>query len=129
LGKPGPGKAQDNPPWRVNPLPSDRKTERGELAFTPTVLGLLRLLSAHPGGVSRQAAVLELGGATPEGVERALERLLELGVVEARGHLVVPLPTLLPLAQKMERLARRINRQERERDQAMDLVKMLFRGP
>ena len=73
--------------------------------------------------MSRQEAVLELGGGAPQGVERALDRLLELGVVEARGDLVVP------LAVKMERLARRINRRETERDQAMALVKMLFRGP
>ncbi len=100
--------------------------------FNPPILGLLRLLSAHPGGVSRQAAVLELGGATPEGVERALARLLELGVVlpsGRRGDLVVPLPPLLPLAVKMERLARRISRQETERDQSMALVRLIMRGP
>ncbi|KKN20127.1 hypothetical protein LCGC14_0938700 [marine sediment metagenome] len=99
------------------------------MPFSPPVLGLLQLLSAHPGGVSRQAAVLELGGAAPGGVERALARLLELGVVEARGDLVVPLPPLLPLAVKMERLARRISRPEAQRDQAMDLVRIIMRGP
>ncbi|MEE9199160.1 MAG: hypothetical protein V3U26_05125, partial [Dehalococcoidia bacterium] len=68
-------------------------------------------------------------GTPPEMVDRTLDKLLELGVVVARGDLVVPLPALLPLAQKMERMARRINRRETERDQAMALVKMLFRGP
>jgi DNA-binding IclR family transcriptional regulator len=96
--------------------------------FSPTLLSLLRLLAARPGGVSRQEAH-QLEGATPELVDRALHRLLELGVVEARSNLVVPLPTLPSLADKMERLARRINRTEAERDQAMDLVKLLFRGP
>jgi hypothetical protein len=102
------------------------------MPFSPPVLGLLRLLSARPGGVSRQAAVLELGATAPQGVERALDRLLELGVVlpsGRRGDLVVPLPALLPLAQKMERLARRINRPETVRDQAMDLVRIIMRGP
>ena len=99
------------------------------MPFSPPVLGLLRLLSARPGGVSRQAAVLELGGTAPQRVERALDRLLELEVVEATGDLVVPLPALLPLAQKMERLARRINRPETVRDQAMDLVRIIMRGP
>ena len=99
------------------------------MPFSPPVLGLLRLLSARPGGVSRQAAVLELGATAPQGVDRALDRLLELGVVEARGDLVVPLPALLSLAQKMERLARRINRPETVRDQAMDLVRIIMRGP
>ncbi len=98
------------------------------MPFSPAVLGLLRLLSARPGGVSRQAAVLELGAAAPQGVERALDRLLELGVVVARGDLVVPLSGLPPLAQKMERLARRINRPETQRDQAMDLVRLIIRG-
>ncbi len=96
--------------------------------FNPPILGLLRLLSAHPGGVSRRTAVLELGGAAPEGVERALARLLELGVVEARGDLVLPLPPLLPLAVKMDRLASRISRQGRERDQNMDLIRLIIRG-
>jgi hypothetical protein len=42
-------------------------------------------------------------------VERTLDRLLELGLVEARDDLVIPRPSLLPLAQKMERMAGRIN--------------------
>jgi hypothetical protein len=100
----------------------------GPVPFTTAVLGLLRLLSAHPGGVSRQAAVLELGGTAPQGVERALDLLLELGLAEARGDLVVPLPALLPLAQMMERMAGRINRPETERDQAVALVRLIIRG-
>lgn len=91
---------------------------------TPAIVGLLQLLAAHPGGVSRQAAVLELGGGAPEWVERALDRLLELGVVEARGDLVVPLPTLLPLAQKMNRLYRTL----KEEGQVSDLVRLIIRG-
>jgi hypothetical protein len=96
--------------------------------FSPTLTSLLRLLSAHTDGVSRQKVLQELDDSAPQWVERALDRLLELGVVEARGDLVVPLPALLPLADKMERLARRINRKEVERDQAMDLVRLIIRG-
>ena len=49
------------------------------------------------------------GSPPPRVVERTLDRLLELGLVEARDDLVIPRPSLLPLAQKMERLAGRIN--------------------
>ena len=97
--------------------------------FAPTVLGLLRLLSAQPGGVSREVVKQQLGGTPPEWVDRAIDKLLEAGVIAERDGLVVPLPSLKPLAQKMERLAVRLNRQAQARDQAMELVKMLFRGP
>ena len=68
-------------------------------------------------------------GHPPEWVDRTLARLLEAGVVAERDGLVVPLPGLKPLAQKMERLAVRLNRQAQVRDQAMELVKLLFRRP
>lgn len=102
------------------------------MPFSPSVLGLLSLLEAYPDGVSREEArrvLVKYEGTPPEVVDRTLDKLLELGVVEARGDLVVPLPAAVPLARKMERLAMRINRREAQRDQAMDLVKMLFRGP
>ena len=100
--------------------------------FTPAVLNVLKLLSVCPGGVSRQEVLQQLSGSAPHGegawVEKALDRLLELGVVEARGDLVVPLPQVHPLLQKMERLASRINRRGRQRDQNMDLIQLIIRG-
>ncbi len=108
------------------------------MAFTPTVLVLLQHLSAHPGGMSREELCQLVLHSPAELVDCALDKLLELGVAvrrtpdsfgEARGDLVVPLAPLPALAEKMKLLARRINRQEERRDQAYDLVKMLFRGP
>ena len=97
--------------------------------FAPTVLSLLQLLPAHPGGVSREELHRVLEVMPPEWVDRALAWLLEAGVIAERDGLVVPLPRLKPLAQKMECLATRLNRQAQARDQAMELVKLLFRGP
>lgn len=93
------------------------------------MLSLLRLLSARPDGVSREELRRLLEATPPEWVDRTLAKLLELGVVTERGGLVVPLAPLQPLAQKMERIAARINREEARRDRAMDLVKLLLRGP
>jgi hypothetical protein len=98
--------------------------------FSPIILGAAQIIEVYPGGVGREHIWGVLGryeNASPERVDSALAKLLKLGVVEAKGDLFVPLPPLEALVRKMERLVRRINRQEEKRDQAMALVKMLFR--
>lgn len=100
------------------------------MTFAPTLLLLLRLFSTiRPAGVAREDVYRHLGGTPPDWVDQALEKLLELGLVEQQGNgLVVPLPALKPLAQKMETLAARLNQRAEERDQVMDLVRVIMRG-
>lgn len=115
--------------WSAPTTRSSTACPVGPELFAPTVLTLLRLLPAHPGGVSREELHRVLEVIPPEWVDRALARLLEAGMAAEQDGLVVPLAPLKPLAQKMERLATRLNRQAQVRDQAMELVKLLFRGP
>lgn len=96
--------------------------------FSSTLLRLLRLLNARPDGVSREELRC-LQGIPPDWVDRALGKLLAAGVVEERGDRVIPLPALGPLARKMELLAARLNGQAKAKDQAMDLVRVIMRGP
>ena len=100
--------------------------------FTPTALGVMQIVEVYPEGVSRQEVQRVLAkyeGTPPEWVDRAIEKLLELRVVDARGDLLLALPPLEPLTRKMERIARYINRKERGRDLAMGLVKLVLHGP
>ncbi|MEK7848029.1 MAG: helix-turn-helix domain-containing protein, partial [Chloroflexota bacterium] len=94
----------------------------GGLVFSPTVLRLLRLLYARPGGVSLEELSQHLADTPQEWVDRALDRLLEAGLVELRGDRLVPTPKLKPLAARMVLLANRLN----EGSQALDLVRLLF---